>query len=331
MSGAPPGEPPVPQRVFITGANGFIGRSLARRYRTLGAEVCGIDFVADPEWGVIAADMLQPGQWRHVIDGSELAIHTAALLSNTAAMHDAWRTNVLGTYRVIEAAEAAGVKRLLHVSSVAVFGFDHLEDVDENAPLKTINHPYVDTKILGEYAVLQAHASGRLPATVIRPGDVYGPGSRPWVLLPLEMIRVGRFLLPAHGKGVFSPVYIDDLVDGIVIAGSSSAAIGQIFSLTGAEKPSCAEYFSYIARMAGKSGVRTLSTPAANLVSDLGGSAARLLGRKSELGRNTVRMLSRRAGYSITKAQRLLGYQPRVTLAEGMQRVERWLRDTGAI
>lgn len=322
---------PVPRRVFITGANGFIGRSLARRYRALGAEVCGIDFVADPEWGVVAADMLQPERWRHVVEGSELAIHTAALLSNTAAMQDAWQTNVLGTHGVIEAVAAAGVKRLVHVSSVAVFGFDHVRDVDENEPLRTINHPYVDTKILGEYAVLQAHANGRLPATVVRPGDVYGPGSRPWVLLPLEMIRAGRFLLPERGKGVFSPVYIEDLLDGIVLAASSDAAIGQIFTLTSAEKPSCAEYFSFIARMAGTSGVRTLSTPIANLISDLGGGVARVLGRQSELGRNTVRMLSRRAGYSIAKARNLLGYEPRVSLEEGMKRVEQWLRDTGAI
>ncbi len=75
-------------------------------------------------------------------------------------------------------------------------------------------HTYVDTKIASEQVVLQAHAAGEIECTVIRPGDVYGPGSRPWTVLPVDAIRQNRFFLPAMGRGIFSPVYVDNLLDG---------------------------------------------------------------------------------------------------------------------
>ena len=314
-------------KVFITGANGFIGRALARRYRELGSTVCGIDLRADPAWGVAAADMLEPASWRSMLPGCDLLIHTAALVSNTASMDQAWHVNVLGTRGVVAAAADAGVRRVVHLSSVAAFGFEHRVEVDETTPLRTINHPYVDTKISSEHTVLMAHGSGTIEATIIRPGDVYGPGSRPWVVLPLAMIRGGRFLLPAHGEGLFSPVYIDDLVSGIVLAADSPAGAGQVFILTGTEQPTCNTYFGHIARMAGKKRLPAASSAIANLCADAIGGTARLLGRESELGRNTMRMLARTAGYSIAKARSTLGYEPAVNLATGMARVEAWCRE----
>ncbi len=314
----------LPRRVFITGANGFIGRALAQRYRTLGAEVAGVDLRADPAWGVSAGNLLDPAPWRAGLRGSELVIHAAALVSNTAPMDAAWRVNVLGTRRIIDVAATADVARFVHISSVAAFGFDHRAQVDEAEPLRTINHPYVDTKICSEHTVMEAHLSGRIQATIVRPGDVYGPGSRPWVILPLEMLKAGRFVLPAHGEALFSPVYIDDLVDGIALAAGKPEGSGQIFNLTGTEQPSCNEYFGHLARMLGKTRVRVMPTALAYLAADVLGGGARLLGRPSELGRNTMWMLSRRFGYSIAKAQRLLGYEPRVALVEGMRRVRAW-------
>jgi nucleoside-diphosphate-sugar epimerase len=321
----------VYRKVFVTGANGFIGRALARRYRALGAEVCGIDLHADPAWGVAAADMLEPAAWRGVLAGSDLLIHTAALVSNTAPMDAAWRVNVLGTRRVLAEAAAAGVQRFVHLSSVAAFGFDHAEEVDETVPLRTIGHPYVDTKITSEHTVMMAHLAGEVPVTIVRPGDVYGPASRPWVVLPLAMMKAGRFLLPARGRGVFSPVYIDDLVDGIALAADHDRGAGQVFILTGTEHPACAEYFVHLARMLGRDSVPAVPTPLANLLADAIGGVERLLGRPSEVGRNTMAMLCRRAGYSIARAQRLLGYAPRVRLAEGMARVEVWCRENGIV
>ena len=73
-----------PRRVFITGANGFIGRALAQRYRHLGAEVCGVDFTADAQWNVVVGDVREPGQWRDQLSGVDLVIHAAAVVSMVA-------------------------------------------------------------------------------------------------------------------------------------------------------------------------------------------------------------------------------------------------------
>jgi len=326
MIGGKPGQG-VFRKVFVTGGNGFIGRALMRLYRERGAEVCGMDLLADQGWNVVAGDLIEPASWQSAANGCDLMIHTAALVSNTSSMLDSWRANVLGTRHALDVAVAAGVRRFVHMSSVAVFGFEHESDVDEKVPLRPIGHPYVDSKIASEHTVLMAHTSGEIECTIVRPGNVYGPASRPWVVLPLEILKAGRSLLPARGQGIFSPVYIDDLLDGIARAAESPAGAGQVFNLTGTEKLTCAEYFGYLARMLGKRRFPSIPTGLANVVTDVLGGATRMLGRPSELGRNTMCGLALRAGFSIEKARRLIGYEPRVTLAGGMARVERWCRE----
>lgn len=320
------------RRVFITGASGFIGRRLARHYRDGGSEVCGIDFKADTEWGVVAGDLARPGDWRESLRGVDLVIHTAAIVSNTASMDQAWRVNVKGTADLLAACVEAGVERFLHLSSVAAYGFDFPDRVTEDHPLRPMGNTYVDTKIASEHATLACHSSGGMTCTIVRPGDVYGPGSRPWVVLPLQMIRDGKFLLPAHGKGIFSPVYIDDLVEGIALAAGSEAGKGQIYNISSGEGVSCETYFSYHARMLGQSKpLRTMGTRTAMLLVETARRAIQALGGETELGRGTMDMLSRSGGYSIDKAVRQLDYHPRVSLAEGMEYTREWAQAQGLL
>jgi nucleoside-diphosphate-sugar epimerase len=325
-------QSPPPKRVFITGANGFIGRALAQRYRGLGAEVSGTDFTADPAWGVVAGDVRRPEQWRKQLAGVDLVIHAAAVVSMVAPMRAAWDVNCNGTRRLLTACRELGVARFVQLSSVAAFGFDFPVNADESHPLITTGNSYVDTKISSEHTVLAAHAGGELDCTIIRPGDVYGPASRPWVIVPLEMMRAGQFLLPDGGQGVFSPVYIDDLVDGILLAAGKPAGAGQIFTLTSGVGVSCAEFFGHHWRWLGKRGSpRTLPKGVAITLAEAGASIARLFGRSTELGRGSVELLGRPATYSIEKARRVLGYSPAVDLAEGMRRSEAWAREQGLI
>ena len=321
----------IPARVFITGANGFIGRSLARRYRELGAEVSGVDFTANAEWNVVAGDITRTESWREALRSSDLVVHTAAVVSNTAPMDTAWAVNVRATAELLAACAADGVGHFIQLSSVAAYGFDFTDPARESDPLQPMGNTYVDTKIASEHSVLACHASGAMDCTVIRPTDVYGPGSRPWVILPLETMKAGRFLLPAHGKGIFSPVYIDDLVSGIVLASARREARGQIFNIGDGSTPTCEAFFCHHARMLGKERVRSASSGTARLLAQTAGYVTRLLGGDSELGRGTVDMLSRQAGYSIDKARALLGYEPAVSLDEGMRRTRDWAVEEGLV
>jgi nucleoside-diphosphate-sugar epimerase len=235
---------------------------------------------------------------------------------------------VLGTRNVLDAAAAAGVGRFVHISSVRAFSdLDFPDGVDEQHPVRPDGNPYVDTKIASEQVVLQAHAAGEIECTIVRPGDVYGPGSRPWTVLPLEIIKSNRFLLPAMGRGVFSPVYVDDLVSGLVLAAERPEAAGQVFTIGPERGVPAKEFFAHYFRMLGKRGPLCLPTPLAVAAGRTAGAAERLRGNRTEINAASMLYLARPGGYSIEKARRLLGYEPKVDLDEGMRRTEAWLRE----
>lgn len=325
----------VPARVFVTGANGFVGRAVQARYRALGAEVCGMDLRDDPEWNVVAGDIGEegPARWKEHAAGCDLLVHTAAVVSNVAPPEVYRRVSVAGVRRALDAAVAGGAQRFVHVSSVGAYGWHRPPDADEKTPITVLSgNAYQDAKAAGEHPALAAHASGEIACTIVRPADIYGPGSRPWVLIPLEMMRKGLFMLPAHGRGLFSPVYIDDLVEGIVLAAGLAAGAGQIFNLLGVAPVPATEFFSYHARWAGKSGPpRSFSTETAIRIARVVATLSRLAGRPSEASPQTMLMLSKQHAISGEKARRLLGYEARVDLAEGMRRTEEWLRKQGLL
>ncbi len=320
----------VSKKVFITGAAGFIGKSLMDRYKAMGWKAVGIDFNADPDQGIYSGNLLQPEGWQEHLKGCDLVIHTAALVSNTVDWDQAWEVNVKGTRQVLDAAIKAGVKRFMHLSSVAAYGFDFEGCANEEAPLKPIGNVYVDSKIASEHAVLQAHAAGCIDCTVIRPTDVYGPGSRPWVTIPVESIRDNKFILPAHGQGRFSPVYIDNLIDGMVLAAEHEAGKGQIFNIGDGVDLTASEFFSHYYQFLGiHKPVKTLSLFLAKGLASVIQWLARLTGKASEIGPGTMDMLSRTGCYDISKARQLIGYQPTIDLEAGMERTRAWLVEQG--
>jgi nucleoside-diphosphate-sugar epimerase len=318
-------------KIFVTGALGFIGRALLERYRAAGADVGGIDRVAEPELGVVAGDVNEPAGWSERMKDADILFHTAAVVSNVASEQAFWTVNVLGTRRVLEAATDAGVGRFVHLSSVAAYGFEFPDEIDETYPVRPDGNHYVDTKVASEQVVLQAHAAAEIAASIVRPTDVYGPGSRPWTQLPVEMLRSHQFLLPAGGRGIFSPIYVDNLIDGLQAVGEVDVAAGQVFILGDGSSLTTGEFFGNYARMLGGARLPTLPTPLAKGVAGLVGGALGAIGRETEASAETMRMLARSGTYSIEKARRLLGYEPGVDLEEGMRRSERWLADQGLL
>lgn len=315
-------------KAFVTGASGFIARRLIEALRAQGHEVCGVDLRADTAADVVAGDVSQPGPWQDHAAGCDLVVHTAAIVSNAEGMDAQWRANTVGTRNAIDAAHRAGASRFVLLSSVRAFsdlGFP--DGVTEAHPVRPDGNPYVDTKIACEQVALQAHAAGEVEVTIVRPGDVYGPGSRPWTVIPIEKIRTNQFLLPAKGKGIFSPVYIDDLVDGLILASTHPDAAGEIFTISGGAGVTCEEFFGHYSRMLGKRPPVVVPTPVALGIAGAGAALARLARKKTEVNPISVRYFTRTGTYSIDKARRVLGYEPKVDLAEGMARIERWLAE----
>jgi nucleoside-diphosphate-sugar epimerase len=318
-----------PMRVFITGAAGFIGRALYDRYTADGHEVVGCDLAADPARGIVAGDVADPGAWQQHMAGCELVIHTAAVVSLRLERREAfWRSNVLGTANAVAAASQGGARRFVHFSSVTAFGFEFPDGVDERYPVHNTFVPYPDSKIASEQVVLQAHVEGRVPCTIVRPGDVYGPRSRVWALIPAELIRTRRFTLPGGGRGIHSPVYIDNLVDGVVLAAGSEDAVGQIFTLSDGVGVPYREFFAPYGELVGRQ-VITLPTPVAIASASVIRQALRFMPGDNEINAASARYLLRTGTYSIAKARRVLGWEPRVSVQEGLQRTMAWLREQG--
>jgi nucleoside-diphosphate-sugar epimerase len=319
------------RRAFVTGALGFIGRVLADRLAADGAEVRGVDVSADPARGVVAGDVTEPGDWQRHAEGCDVVFHLAAIIGFGGRYEDFWRVNVVGTRNALDAAARAGADRFVHTSSIVVFGNEFTGQVDESDPVRGTGRPYTDTKIAAEQLVLQAHAAGEVPCTIIRPGDVYGPRSRPWVVLPIEAIRRRQLVLPARGRGLVSPVYVDDLVEGYVRAAREPAAAGQVLTVTGSESVATRDFFRHHFDWLGMRGPLGIPTGIALGMAAVGDGFYRLRGQPSEANPGAVRYLTRRGTISIDKARSLVGYEPAVGLDEGMRRTRAWAAVEGLI
>ena len=316
---------------MVTGAAGFIGRALVERFQELGSEVRGVDLIeAGDEWHLVA-DITTPGNWQGHAEGCDLVIHTAAVVGMYSSREGYWETNVVAPRHVMDAAIAAGAKRFVHLSSIVVFGFDFEGVVDERSPVRPNGVHYVDTKIASEQVVLEAHAEGEIPCTIVRPGDVYGPGSRPWTVEPIRLLKAQQLILPDGGRGLHSPVYVDDLVDGIVRAATTPEGEGRVFILTGAEQPTIGEFLDHYCRMLGIDPPRTAPRRVVREVARAMDLAAKVRGRRSEATAAAIDYFTRRGSYSIARAREVLGYEPAHDLEAGMAKTEEWLRAEGLI
>lgn len=309
--------------LFVTGVGGFIGKRVAERALERGMTVRGIDHapeaVADARRAGIDAEVADIGdadRVRAAVRGAEAVVHTAALVKEHGALSEFRRVNVAGSCNVALAARDAGARGFVHLSSVMVYGFSYPPDVEEDGPLRGEGNPYCQTKIESEQALLSLD-SPDFGVTVIRPGDVYGPGSIPWIARPLEMMQKGVFFLP--NRGVINPVYVDNLVDAILLV-MDGRARGEAFNVTDGVAVPCAAYFGRLAAAAGLASPRTIPAPVMMGLAGLLGFAGRIGLTKEEASVDTVRYLSRPYAYSIAKAERVLGYSPKVRLEEGFER-----------
>jgi 2-alkyl-3-oxoalkanoate reductase len=300
--------------IAVTGAAGFIGGALCARLRADGHAVIGVDVAGDVDR---RADVADPSSTIAALAGADAVIHAAAIVGETGRMADHVRVNVGGTRNVLDA--AAG-RRVVVLTSVAIWGYEFTREVREDSPPHPCGVPYVDTKGAAEVLAL------RRGATAIRPGDVYGPRSGPWVVRPLELMRAGHFFLPAPGDGVITPVYIDDLVDAIVRAVRDPRAAGRAYTVWDGEPVSAREFFSHHARLLGTD-VRCLPRPLLHAAL----RAGRLARVKPPVGPAALTFLSRRATFPNTRAREELGWSPAVGLEEGMRRTEAWARDAGLL
>jgi 2-alkyl-3-oxoalkanoate reductase len=235
-------------------------------------------------------------------------------------MEDFVQVNVGGTANVLDAAELTGAERVLHISSVVVYGYHDPSEQDEAAHRRVNGIPYIDTKSASD------RLACRRGAVVIRPGDVYGPGSVPWTLRPLEMARSGQLAVPATGDGLMLPLYIDDLVDAVML-GLDRGEPGEAYAVwDDSSRVTFEEHFNRLAQIGGGREARRLARPLLEVAGAAGELWARLRGKPPAFTARSATFIDRRGTVSTRKARERLGWEPRVSYGEGMERTEQWVR-----
>jgi nucleoside-diphosphate-sugar epimerase len=314
----------------VTGIGGFIGQRVAESARDRGMRVRGLDQskdAADKARGagfeVLVGDVCDAGAASALCAGADVVIHTAAVVREDGPRELYDRVNVGGSERVARSARAAGVRRFVHLSSVMVYGYTYPRLVTEDGPLRGEGNPYCETKIESEKVVRAQHEAGKFEVTVIRPGDVYGAGSGPWVVRPFDLMKAGLFILPSGGKGIVNHVYVDNLVDAIFLAIERDAS--DVYTVTDGIGATCLDYFRPIAEAAGRPRIRTAPAGLLRATFTAVQAAATLVGREAPAAPSAIDYLMRPHAYSNAKARRDLGFVPAVDFSEGMRRVAGWL------
>lgn len=318
---------------LVTGASGFIGSRLAERLAAEGAQVRGL--VRAPERvrrlpaGVapVLGDLTDPDSLARAVAGCDLVVHCAAYAGPGGPLRRFAAVNVAGTRALADAALVQGVRRFVHFSTIAVYGTDHAEPVRDDSPRRAHGDPYAVTKLAGEEAVWEVHRRG-LPATVIRPSFVYGPGWGAWTVAPVRAIQRGAPVLVGDGGGICTPIYLDNLVDATLLAIRADHAVGRGYLVWDGLTTTWRSFFGCYGRMLGKP-VRSVPRGLIFALAALLEAAGRLTGRAPLVTRAALRMLSPGLPLAATGARDELGWTPRVGLDEGMAHTERWLREHG--
>jgi nucleoside-diphosphate-sugar epimerase len=319
--------------VLITGGTGFIGSRLALDLHDAGCpvRVLGLTNTDAERWNrgaleergieVLHGSVTDVGALRGAMGGVEAVVHLAAAQHEMNVPDAHFRdVNVTGTARVLEAAGEAGVVRFVHGSTIGVYG-DPTGPVDESTPPRPVN-VYGATKLEAEEVVRGARE--RMHVTVVRIPEVYGPGDRRLLKL-FRMIQRGRYVLVGPGRNLHHPLFVDDLVRGLIAASTGDHASGELVLLAGPEPLDTRSMAAGIARAVGKPPPR-LRLPlwpfaSAALVLE---TTLRPLGVQPPLHRRRLDFFRKSFSLSGARARRVLGFTPRVGFDEGARRTAEW-------
>ena len=322
---------------LVTGATGYIGGRLAQRLITEeGAHVRALvrtpskaQWLAELGCELVPGNITDPNAVRQAITGCQVVFHAAAWVSERGQRAEIWAVNVTGTQHLVDAAVAAQVQRFVQVSSCAVYGSQQRFNIDETTPARLSGNLYADSKVEAEEVVWRAYRENKLPVAIARASQVYGLGSPQFTIRPVEMIQKGKMLLIDGGRHLCKPIYIDNLVDGLLLCAKADTAVGQAFNFSDGDPVPWRDFFGAYATMCGKAKLPSVPYPIAWLAAVATEVQGYITGKPANLNRRVLRSLRSNNSFSNQKAQQLLGWKPKVNLQTGMQRTEKWLREAG--
>ena len=324
--------------ILVTGATGFTGNNLTKYLLENGEQVRVIvrnrsklgDLLNEPNLEVIEGNIYDKEVIEKAIKNISIVYHVAAIY-RTSGISDKvyWDTHVKATNLLMEASLKEGVKKFIHTSTVGVHGdVGNGKPVDETAEFNP-GDIYQETKLEAEINVKKFHAERGLPIVVIRPTAIYGPGD----LRLLKLFKIAShhisFIL-GDGKIKYHMVFIDDLIQGYLLAAKVDNAVGKTFIIGGAEILSLNELLDIIGVAIGKV-TRKFYLPVKPF-QILGLVMEKIfipIGISPPIYRRRVDFFTKSRAFNISQAQNVLGYNPKYGLEDGIRKTAEWYKQKG--
>ena len=324
----------APRLALVTGGSGFVGGHLIRRLLSDGWRVraLGRSTEARAEVEALGAepaegDLLDRAALAGAMDRVEVVFHVAAHFKLWGPMSLFRRVNVEGTRNVVEAAERAGVRRVIYVSAAAVVMGrpEPMRDVTEDMPLHKMPFaPYATSKAEAEEVLLAANGRRADFSTVaIRPPFIWGP-DMPALDHMVETVRAGQFQWVAGGEQALSTCHVDNLCHALILAADRGSG-GEAFFVSDGEDTTLK---SFLTRLLGSRGVtpkdRAVPFGIAWTMAGVMGAVWRIFRRKGEppITRQMLRLIGKDFTIDVSRARNQLGYAPVISTADGMRAMQ---------
>jgi len=321
-------------KILITGVSGFIGGRLAEHLEARGHAVIGTGRGAKNHaaalYAYVPADLTQAAECERVLVGVDAVVHCAGKAGAWGAYAEYARANVLSTQRLLAACQKSGVRRLINLSSPSIyFDYRHQFDLNESDRPRRFSNAYAATKFAAEQAVSAAHSS-TLATLSLRPRGVIGAGDASWLPRIIAMREGNALIQPGDGSNLAEFTAVENLLDAIELSLlAPSEKLGGVYNITNGTPERLWDVIESALGAVGLDGHRRrVPLPVAMAL-------ARLLETYHRLRRSSVEpeVLPVKVGVaafsmtmSIAKAQRDLGYVPRVSTAAAVDAFARWWR-----
>lgn len=325
-------------KTLITGATGFLGGALTRRLHSMGWDVTALgrnpaklNKLEDDGIRAVRADISKKDQVTASFSDVELVFHCAALPSPWGNFEKFYQANVIGTRNIVQACLQNNVKRLVYVSTPSIyFDYNSRIAVKENDPLpEPISH-YAHTKRLAEEEIDKGFAQG-LAVVSIRPRALFGEGDT--VIFPrlLSRLKSGRLPILGDGENIVDLTYIQNVVDALLLcAESPKNTLGKTYNISNGEP---VKIWELVNRICDELNLphpkRKISKHTAHTAASIIEFFYSLIPYSPEppLTRVTVSMLANNTTLDISAARNELGYQPNVSVEEGVQRFLKYWKE----
>ena len=334
------------QLSVVTGGSGFVGRHLVDGLVARGDRVRVIDLGAPHRSDVehVRADITDGAAIVEAIEGADAVFHNASVVHTKQNQKDfVWKVNLEGTRNVMRACQAGQVPKLVYVSSGSVvYEGKDIENGDESLPYSTISQaPYADSKIAAEREVLAANGEGGVATVSLRPHVIFGPHDGRFLPAVISHAKAGRLRWQiGRGTWLSDYTYVANLVDALLAAEArlapDAACAGQAYFITNGEPM---PFWDFVRRVVDRLGLppiraaipHQLVYAIAAVKEGFDTLRGGTISPEDGLTRFAIRYMCTHHYFSIDKARRDLGYDPRVSVAEGIERTCEHLIATGAV